>query len=136
MTTTMTTTIAKADRFTKGDKVTLFGDWDRRGTVWYTQAIVYSCGGKQMVLTNVASGKELGAHFSPAKVQPRIVPAMSNDEATAYGLELAAGILEAQRLHFARCLERNERWPSRGYQQVIERDRDRLHEPRVIARDW
>jgi hypothetical protein len=127
-----TTTIAKADRFTKGDRVTVFGDWDRKGTVNFTQAIVYSCGGKQMVLTSAQSGHELGRHYHPAKVQPYIVPEMTEAEAHDYALTLAAALLAERRAHLNRCLERNSHLA--GYVRAIREDIDALHEPRSYFR--
>jgi len=125
---TMTTnTVAKADRFTKGDRVTLFGSWDNKGTFFFTQATVYSCGGKQMVLTAIDTGAELGRHFAPNKAQPLIVPQMSDDEARTYAITLAADFLVRENAHFDNCIARNSY--NSMYCAAITESRNRLHEP-------
>lgn len=79
--------------FTKGQTVNLIQNWDSKGTVSVTPAIVYSCGKKQMVLTHAVTGEELGRTFLPAREQyskALVVP--SADDAQAIALDLATRI--------------------------------------------
>ena len=114
-------------RFAKGDTVTLFGDWDRRGSVYYRHAVVYACGPKRMTLTCQETGDELGRNFDThyALVTPR----MTEAEAVAHALQLAALLLESEREHFQRCLLRHS--TDTGYCASIQRSLDALHEPRA-----
>lgn len=57
-------------QFTKGQKVTYFGPWNNKGVVYFTHAIVHSCGHKQMVLICEESGNVLGRHFETAVGEP------------------------------------------------------------------
>lgn len=52
-------------KFTKGQKVTYFARWNAAGDFAYTQAVVYSCGNKRMVLTAEETGIEMGRQYSP-----------------------------------------------------------------------
>lgn len=95
--------------FNKGDKVTLIGGWssgdrdldDKFSDISYfhMDATVFSCGKKQMILTDEL-GAELGRNFVPAnaadmddatcgKFQQLTFPRMSTEEAAAKALELA-----------------------------------------------
>lgn len=114
-------------RFTKGDAVTLFGNWDRKGTASYRHAIVYACGPKRMTLTCAETGDELGRNFSP--LSEYVVPRRSEEETVAHALQLAALFLDREREHLQRCIAR---YPEQvGYVAAIQRELEALHEPRV-----
>lgn len=113
-------------RFNKGDLVTLFGNWDRKGTAYYRHAIVYACGTKRMTLTCAVSGDELGHDFYP--LTEYVVPRQSEEQTIAYALQLAESFLIKERAHLQRCLTSSS---NTAYLKVIQRDIDELHEPRV-----
>lgn len=130
--------------FKKGDLVTYIADWDRAGTVYYRQAVVFSCGKKQMVLTDAESGKEMGRHFKPAigalettyngncaTLPGGTFPRMDKDQAEAACLAVAAEILAYENARFARCLAGGH---GEGYDAAIRKDIAKLHEPRAIDR--
>ena len=127
--------------FNKGDQVTLIGSWDNKGTVFYRDAVVHSCGKKQMVLTCAATGEELGRHYAPvcgdlAKVTSfnwiGVWPRLSREEAETLCLEAGALVVKAEREHLA---DRRERFAdaSPGYFAALDKAEAELHEPRVHA---
>lgn len=119
--------------FKKGQAVTEISDWDRKGTVTFRHAVVYSCGKKQMVLTDAETGAEMGRHFRPEignDVSGGTFPRMTDDEAVAMGLKIAAAIQQYQREHFARCLAGGH---GEGYNRAIQKDIDALHDLRAVS---
>lgn len=140
-----------AKAFKKGDIVTLIADWDRKGTVTFRHAVVYSCGKKRMVLTCAKTGEEIGRNFRPEKGSvtnqiTELVPGnggmkylkpaggvfdgMTDEAAEALGLTIAAELLAHERQHYA---ERLQRWGSdASYAASIQKDIDALHEPRAL----
>jgi hypothetical protein len=126
--------------FIKGQEVTYFHNWDSRGTVSYRHARVFSCGNKQMVLTDLETGEELGRAFRPeigdaTKVQlftGYTFPRMSDDEAVATGLKIGKAIVEAQNARYDECIRRNS--DSASYCERTEKERSELHEPRCLPR--
>lgn len=120
--------------FNKGDEVTYINDWDRKGTTFFRHAIVYSCGKKQMVLTDAETGEEMGRHFYPVRAEiggAGTFARMTDAEAIAAALALAENVLINQTAHFERCL-RNET-AGEGYRNAIRKDLARLHEPRAAS---
>lgn len=120
--------------FNKGDEVTYINDWDRKGTAYFRHAIVYSCGKKQMILTDAETGEEIGRRFTPARAEigrAGTFARMSDAEATAAALALAENILIAQTAHFERCLQ--NRAAGEGYRNSIRHDLADLHEPRAAS---
>ena len=118
--------------FKKGDAVTFISDWDRKGTVTFRDAIVHSCGKKQMILTDEQTGEEIGRHFKPeiGGEMGGTFPRMTEEEAVAKGLEIAERVLAKEREHFARCLAGNN---GESYDNAIRKNIAALHEPRVIS---
>lgn len=120
--------------FTKGDEVTYINDWDRKGTTFFRHAIVYSCGKKQMVLTDAETGEEMGRHFRPERAEvggAGTFARMTDAEATAAALALADRVIASEIAHFERCLQNDT--AGEGYKNAIRRDLDRLHEPRAAS---
>jgi hypothetical protein len=131
--------------FKKGDKVTYIADWDRKGTVYFQQAVVYSCGKKQMVLTDEKTGNEMGRHFKPelGSTENRVGtnggtymaggvwPRLTAEEATEIGMKVAASIREFEDAHFARCLAGNH---GEAYDRGIRESMAKLHDLKVIER--
>lgn len=119
--------------FKKGDRVTHFGDWDSKGTVSYRQCVVHSCGKKQMVLTDLATGEEAGRHFHPIAAEGTALgtrPALSNEQAETLCLTLGAEVLVQERARFA---DRLQRWPDdAGFVAAMHEGIAALHEPRAI----
>jgi hypothetical protein len=116
--------------FNKGDAVTLVSDWDRKGSTYYRHAIVYSCGKKQMVLTDAETGEEIGRHFRPERAElgnDGTFARMTDDEATAAGLVLAVNILARETAQFERCLQ--DDIAGEGYKNAIRRSLAQLHAP-------
>lgn len=117
--------------FKKAQAVTYIADWDHKGTVTFRHAIVYSCGKKQMVLTDAATGEEMGRHFAPELGSlTGTFPRMTDDEARAACLKAAEAILEDQRARYAACLARGH---GDAYNASIRKDLAKLHEPRAIS---
>ena len=133
--------------FRKGQEVTHIQNWDNKGTFTYTHAIVYSCGTKQMVLTDAANGREMGRHYQPelgrleASVMDRdgveyqllpggTFPRMTDEEAEAACLLAAANRNEHYREHYEAL--------KLGYwaqdPAVMDREIAALHEPRALNR--
>lgn len=120
--------------FNKGDEVTYIGDWDRKGTTCFRHAIVYSCGKKQMVLTDAETGEEMGRHFSPERAEigsAGTFARMTDAEAAAAGLVLAENILARETAGFERCLQNDT--AGEGYKNAIRKSMAQLHEPRAAS---
>lgn len=126
--------------FTKGERATLIGSWDNRGTFSFRQVIVHSCGKKQMVLTDIDSREEIGRHFVPAVGNVETLSCFNwgatfkrlNDvDAEALCLQLGAALP-------AVCAAENERraaWnESQGRVCLLPINLDEMHEPRAINR--
>lgn len=133
-----------AKAFKKGQLVTHITDWDRKGTVCFVQAVVYSCGNKQMVLVHEGTGKEMGRHFRPVlgslettmegnmcRMAGGTFPRMSAEEVQEAGLKVAAAIQQYEREHFARCLAGGH---GEAYDAGIRKHIAELHDLRVIER--
>lgn len=134
-----------AKTFKKGDLVTYISDWDRKGTVYFIQAVVYSCGKKQMVLTDAENGNEMGRHFKPAlgsletiKQDNGIIcqpggtfPRMTAEEAEAACLIIAAQIIKNETEHFNHCLNAGH---NENYKNAVRKDLAEIHEPRALNR--
>ena len=118
--------------FTKGQLVTLFRNWDSKGTVRVQDLIVYSCGAKQMVLVDATGTKFKGSFFDPNRsdIWTAVLPRQTETEAQAVGLKMAENFLAYERAHIAVCLEKWGDAP--GYRQAMERKLSELHEPTVI----
>jgi hypothetical protein len=123
--------------FTKGQKVTLIGSWDNKGSVYFSQAVVHSCGKKQMILTDETTGEEIGRHFRPAVGSLDTVTSfnwegtfdrLSDDDAAALCLSAGAAVIVAVKAEIANVRrhsgDANYRW------EEIEA----LHEPRALKR--
>lgn len=120
--------------FNKGDEVTYISDWDRKGTTYFRHAVVYSCGKKQMVLTDAETGEEMGRHFKPVRAalgEAGTFARLTEEEATAAALALADHILARETAHFERCLQNDT--AGEGYKNAIRRNIAALHEPRVSS---
>lgn len=120
-----------AKAFKKGDEVTYVSDWDRKGTAYYRQAIVYSCGTKQMVLTDAETGEEMGRHFRP--VVGDLVgtfPRMTEAEAIEKCLAAGAAIVAKEAARYNHCLTLGQ---SEGYNNAVRKDLAKLHEPRAVS---
>jgi hypothetical protein len=127
--------------FTKGQEVTILASWDNKGTVYYRDAIVHSCGQKQMVLTSAHTGEELGRHFRPVLgdiEQARafwlgVFPRMTEEQAVASCLRAAGLVLKTERTFLA---ERKAKYShNTGYIRCIEKDEAALHEPAALNRN-
>ena len=120
--------------FNKGDEVTYISDWDRRGTALFRHAIVYSCGKKQMVLTDAETGEEMGRHFRPERAEigrGGTFARLTDAEATAAALALAENILIDQTAHYERCLQNDA--AGEGYKSSIRKSLAELHAPRAAS---
>lgn len=132
-----------AKAFTKGQEVTFIADWDRKGTVTFRHAVVYSCGAKQMVLTDAETGEEMGRHFRPQvgslettiqnggyRMAGGTFPRMTDEEAVEAGLKVAASIQAYEREHFTRCLAGGH---GESYDAAIRKNIAELHDLRAIS---
>ena len=105
--------------FKKGQKVNLIGSWDRKGRFYIQPAIVFSCGAQRMVLTNAATGDELGKNYKPQREQfgeAVVVPAGEDAEATA--MEMAEAQLARRIPALKECVARNPN--EKGYVKAVE----------------
>lgn len=133
-----------AKAFTKGQEVTFIADWDRKGTVTFRHAVVYSCGVKQMVLTDAETGEEMGRHFRPQVgclevrkcekgyfyMPGGTFPRMTDEQAVEAGLKIAAAIQSYERAHFDRCLAAGH---GESYDAAIRKNIAELHDLRAIS---
>lgn len=129
--------------FRKGQEVTYITNYDHKGTFCYQQAVVYSCGKKRMVLTDAATGEELGRNYVPAlgSMEAGIVgnqirtvggafPRMTEDEAEAACLTAAANWLAVERDY----LEGLKLTAWSHAPEVMDERIAELHEPRALRR--
>ena len=138
--------MAKA-AFKKGQEVTLITNWDSKGTFAYTHAVVYSCGQKQMVLTDAGNGREMGRNFAPApgRLQAGIeekggvayhylpggtFPRMTDEEAEAACLQAGA----AHNAYYAAYWEELKTKAWAHAPEVMDKEIAALHEPCAVNR--
>lgn len=116
--------------FKKGDEVTYIGDWDHKGTVYYRHAVVYSCGKKQMVLTDAVTGEEMGRHFRPVVGEiTGTFPRMTDEQAIAKCLEVGARIVAEERTRMERAIALCGYGEDHEYTKAVRKDIAALHEP-------
>jgi|688.fasta_scaffold99366_7 hypothetical protein len=127
--------------FSKGDKVTVIGDWDRSGTVWFTQGIVYSCGKRRMIVTDERTGEQLGKEFhvnfegkSLNDYSPLVLPRLEGDALQDKAVELAGGVIAWWRNLYRNRLEKYRLNGDEQGVEIMEEQLELLHEPRVIHR--
>ena len=116
--------------FNKGDAVTFISDWDRKGSTFFRHAIVYSCGKKQMVLTDAETGEEMGRHFKPVRAEignAGTFARMTDAEATAAAVALAENIIVSETAQCERCLQSDT--AGEGYKNAIRIHLAALHAP-------
>lgn len=121
--------------FKKGERVTYVADWDSRGTFYFIQAFVHSCGGKKVVLYNAETQQLLGRHFRPeigiiqgvGRQTNGIFKQMSDDEAHAVCLAEAASYLAWRRQTIADSIEKSA--SGSLYAKAMEKQLAELHEP-------
>lgn len=131
----------------KGNRLTQIASWNNKGTFSITQAEVYSCGKKQMVLNVAGSDECLGRNYRPGLDQGGfghncifLFPEMTNEEAEAKALELGAGMIAHE---IARLKDRIEFYRNRdgrideGFERSINKDIAELEAstPAFIHRD-
>lgn len=135
------TTKTKA-AFTKGQEVTILRSWDNKGTAYFINAIVHSCGKKQMVLIDAKTGEEMGRHFMPVLANEENLgkacryeatfPRLSEEEATRIGLKMGALVISEEIAHAEACIRHYA--GDEGYEAAVRKGLATLHEPRVIDR--
>lgn len=121
--------------FKKGQEVTYIADWDRKGTVTFRHAVVYSCGVKQMVLTDAETGEEMGRHFRPALGEiVGTFPRMTDEAARAACIFAAEHIIASERARLENCLAASAK-SGRGssYDAGMQKNIAALHEPRALS---
>jgi hypothetical protein len=129
--------------FQKGELATLFGSWDNKGTVYFRQAVVYSCGSKRMILTDEATGEEIGREFAPVRAESlenvtahnwqATFPRMTDAEAESFAIAAGAKVVEAMRVF---CEGRKVQFADAGdrYIEAMNESIAELHEPRAMRR--
>ena len=135
--------------FTKGQPVTLFQNWDSKGTIRVVDLIVHSCGVKQMVLVDATGAKFEGRNFHASVSQSfggwyrgevinQVQPRMTVAEAEAFALDLGALHNRLERLHIADRIQDaltgiyKDAPTTPGYVRGMEKHEADLHEPRVF----
>ena len=112
--------------FKKGQKVTLVVDWDRKGTIAVTPAMVYSCGKRIMVLTHALTGEELGRNYRPCEGEGWTGEFVFDGALTEDRLLDLANMLIARQPAFFDQQEAQGR--------DFSKDRAAMHEARIIRR--
>ena len=129
--------------FKKGQEVTYICSWDNKGTVYFQHAVVYSCGKKQMVLTDAVSGVEMGRHYAPEVGDVATVsgfnwgatfPRLTDAEAEVLCLQLGARIVEINREQYTVRADGTWGQKDKGYRAAMLKDIAELHEPRAMHR--
>lgn len=119
--------------FNKGDLVTYISSWDNKGTVVYRQAVVVSCGKKQMTL-QTENGVMMGRNYHPVAGTTEglggTFPRMEGEELERVALQIAANIVASETKHFETCLAAGH---GEGYDAAIRKQMNELHEPQVMA---
>lgn len=127
--------------FKKGEKVTYIASWDNKGTFCFQQAIVESCGTKQMVLRHAETGELMGRLFRPEIGIPHsssvrhssgTFKGMSDEEAREVCLQEAAIYLRWNRESIQNGIASAA--PGASYAKALERELAKLHEPEAIKR--
>ena len=136
------TTTANKD-FTKGQRVVRIGEWDRKGTYYYRRAIVHSAGTKRMTLIDANTNEMIGRNFKPKAggigfhngcfYPDGTYPDMTDAEAIALCEKLAAESLERMTENYTRAA--NDETNDKHYRAAMQRELERLHEPRAINFD-
>jgi hypothetical protein len=120
--------------FTKGDRVTIISNWDRKGTVVYRPGIVHSCGKKQMTIYCPVKGDEIGHHFQPKRAEGNVCgvhPAMSDEAAIAIALIAGAD----KKARSERAIAHYGYGEDHGYTKSVRRGIAELHEPRALSHE-
>lgn len=111
-----------AKEFKKGEAVTLVRNWNSKGEFAVTAAIVYSCGAKQMVLTDAETGYELGRNFLPTEKQySRALVLKAGVDAQAVALECAKKFIADEIAEYERRLTINHPDFTPSYKAAIAR---------------
>jgi len=117
--------------FKKNELVTYIADWDRKGTVTFRHAVVYSCGKRQMVLTDAETGVEMGRNFAPVVGElTGTFPRMTDEEARSACLVAGAAITEKEAADINLRIERST---SESYSEAMRKGLVELHEPRAMS---
>lgn len=127
-----------ATAFKKGQLVTVLKSYDDKGTVTYQHAIVRSCGVKRMMLTDEATGNDLGDAFFNPKVGSLdsvtgynwygVFPRMADIDAEAACLVVANKVVALRKARYLELI--SERGDAEYYNKYIAE----LHEPRAHRR--
>ena len=118
--------------FNKGDRVTLVQLWSRTTGAFYSrEAVVYSCGAKQMVLTDAETGVEIGRNFRPEPEQYGdgiVIKTPGIAAAREMALAMSADWLVAEIERKRNAIERTaaQGYSSPGYVKAMQDDIDNL----------
>lgn len=95
--------------FTKNQAAFLINNWNLQGKFAITAATVHSCGKKQMVLNDAATGECLGRNFNPAVTQwdGEVRADLTAEQAEVRAVELAAEFLAKEIARLNNILARN-----------------------------
>lgn len=108
--------------FKKNQNVFLIQSWNGKGEFQVVTAIVYSCGKKQMVLTDANTGRELGRNYLPTREQRARFDLVINDneDARAIAMEQAAKFIAYEIARYERIVSNFEvSKPSEAYRTAI-----------------
>lgn len=118
--------------FTKGQKVTVIGDWNGKGTCYVRQATVHSCGTKQLKLTCDSTGDEFGRNLRPVVAeagQPGVRPRLEGAALEAEAMSVAVTVLESERARLTHCRDKVGPTAGYGYTEAMQRGLDALKTP-------
>lgn len=127
--------------FNKGEKVTYIASADGKGTFYFQQAIVESCGTKQMVLRNAETGELMGRHFMPevgidhsstVRITNGTFKYLSDEEAVDVCLQEAAIYLKWKRAGIEKSIASAA--IGSPYAEAMKDELGKLHYPEAIKR--
>lgn len=101
--------------FTKGQRVTVISDWDRKGTVCVRHATVHSCGTKVLRLTCDVTGDEFGDEYAPVVAEQGrcgVRPYLDGESLAVEAMAVATNQLEAERKYLTECRDHNAAGPN------------------------
>lgn len=113
----------------KGNKLYLFGNWDRKGTFYYEPVTVHSAG-KKIIRLMRENGNLIGSEFSREHEGVTFhFLSIECENPEAYILPFAERFLEREKARLESCIARNSDKPV--YIKAIQSEIAALHEPRV-----
>jgi len=118
--------------FKKGQLVTYIQSVDDRGTFFFRQAEVISCGNKVMALRDTVTGENMGNHFRPTLGGDYggTFPQLSNEEAVSTATEIAYVYTADQAGRFLKSMKEDQY--GKAYTDCMREKLAELHPPEIL----